>query len=79
MQQYITRKFLLFPLLNYVVFFPSPSLYLGLVTFFKKIYCHFMKLSVEVVVNVSVLSIMLNEKLPHLFFNLFYILSMIYF
>lgn len=34
-----------------------------------------MKLSVEVVVNVYVLSIMLNEKLPRLFFNLFYILK----
>ena len=27
------------------------------------------------VVNVYMLSIMLNEKLPHLFFNLFYILK----
>lgn len=34
-----------------------------------------MKLSVEVVVNVYVLSITLNEKLPRLFFNLFYILK----
>lgn len=51
-------------------------LYLGLVTLKKKIlFCHFMTLSVEVVVNVYVLSIMPNEKLPLLVFNLFYILK----
>lgn len=72
------QKFLLYPLLNYVVFFPSPSLFvLGAGNFKKKkiLFCHFMTLSVEVVVNVYVLSIMPNEKLPLLVFNLFYILK----